>query len=70
MLLQGTLGGDFDIFAASGESTACVLHSNFDVFFFYLSSSLPVRSKKSSKSNLLEKTIGFPLTIDHLVHFP
>ena len=26
MLLQGTLGGDFDIFAASGESTAWVLH--------------------------------------------
>ena len=25
MLLQGTLGGDFDIFAASGESTAWVL---------------------------------------------
>ena len=25
MLLQGTLGGDFDIFAASGESTALVL---------------------------------------------
>ena len=24
MLLQGTLGGDFDIFAASGESTAWV----------------------------------------------
>ena len=25
MLLQGTLGGDFDTFAASGESTAWVL---------------------------------------------
>ena len=25
MLLQGTLGGNFDIFAASGESTAWVL---------------------------------------------
>ena len=25
MLFQGTLGGDFDIFAASGESTAWVL---------------------------------------------
>ena len=25
VLLQGTLGGDFDIFAASGESTAWVL---------------------------------------------
>ena len=25
MLLQGTLGGDFDVFAASGESTAWVL---------------------------------------------
>ena len=25
MLLQGTLGGDLDIFAASGESTAWVL---------------------------------------------
>ena len=25
MLLQGTLGGDFDIFAASGESTVWVL---------------------------------------------
>ena len=24
-LLQGTLGGNFDIFAASGESAACVL---------------------------------------------
>ena len=25
MILQGTLGGDFDIFAVSGESTAWVL---------------------------------------------
>ena len=25
MLFQGTLGGDFDIFAANGESTAWVL---------------------------------------------
>ena len=25
MILQGTLGGNFDIFAASGESTAWVL---------------------------------------------
>ena len=46
MLLQGTLGGDFDIFAASGESTACVLLSNFDVFFLTSPPPSPYGEKK------------------------